>query len=195
MTTILARRGPALALGVVLAALGLAAPAARGQSGGPYDLTWSTIDGGGTTAATGGAYALGGTAGQPDAGLATGGAYALEGGFWHGGLLLTPVAEDLAPGEGAVPLANRLHDVAPNPFNPRVVIAFDLARPADVRLAVYDLRGRRVRTLAAGPLPAGAHAARWDGTDDSGAALPSGLYVCRMTAATGTVSRKMMLAR
>ncbi len=55
------------------------------QSGGPYDLTWSTIDGGGATAVTGGVYSLGGTAGQPDAGLSTGGVYSLQGGFWYSG--------------------------------------------------------------------------------------------------------------
>ena len=51
------------------------------QSGGGYDLTWSTIDGGGS-ASSGGAYSLGGTVGQPDAGAMTGGAYSLVGGFW-----------------------------------------------------------------------------------------------------------------
>jgi uncharacterized membrane protein len=65
--------------------LGLVAPAAA-QSGGDYDLTWSTVDGGGETFSVGGDYSLGGTAGQPDAGLLDGGDYALAGGFWGGGL-------------------------------------------------------------------------------------------------------------
>ena len=54
------------------------------QSGGPYDLTWSTVDGGGWTFSTGGTYSLGGTVGQPDAGVLEGGAYTLTGGFWGG---------------------------------------------------------------------------------------------------------------
>jgi hypothetical protein len=49
-----------------------------------YEITWYTLDGGGVTLANGGAYRLGGTAGQPDAGRMTGGAYALSGGFWSG---------------------------------------------------------------------------------------------------------------
>lgn len=57
---------------------------ALAQSGGEYDLTWSTVDGGGATFSTGGDYTLGGTTGQPDAGLLTGGDYALVGGFWGG---------------------------------------------------------------------------------------------------------------
>lgn len=52
------------------------------QSGGPYDLSWSTIDGGGYTFSTGGTFELGGSAGQPDAGSMSGGSYMLGGGFW-----------------------------------------------------------------------------------------------------------------
>ena len=55
---------------------------ALAQTGSGYDLTWHTIDGGGTTTATGGAYSLSGSIGQPDAGSQTGGGYVLRGGFW-----------------------------------------------------------------------------------------------------------------
>jgi len=68
----------------------LAAVPALAQSGGGYDLSWSTVDGGGYTFSTGGGYSLGGTAGQPDAGLVTGGVYALGGGFWGGGAVEAP---------------------------------------------------------------------------------------------------------
>jgi hypothetical protein len=67
----------------ILTAATLLASDARAQSGGGYDLTWWTIDGGGITFAAGGAFDLGGTAGQPDASSAlTGGAFSLTGGFW-----------------------------------------------------------------------------------------------------------------
>jgi hypothetical protein len=67
----------------VLAAATLLTAAARAQSGGGYELTWWTIDGGGVTFATGGTFNLGGTVGQPDASNAlTGGTYSLTGGFW-----------------------------------------------------------------------------------------------------------------
>lgn len=70
----------------LLLALAVLAPAlALAQSGGGYDLSWSTIDGGGYTWSTGGPYALGGTAGQADAGVLSGGPYTLGGGFWGGG--------------------------------------------------------------------------------------------------------------
>src|SRR5215212_6527701 len=52
------------------------------QVGGGYDLSWSTVDGGGGTSSSGGIYSLGGTIGQPDAGETSGGVYGLTGGFW-----------------------------------------------------------------------------------------------------------------
>ena len=62
-------------------------PNAVGPPGAGFDLSWSTVDGGGATLSTGGRYALGGTMGQPDAGMLTGADYALAGGFWGGGAL------------------------------------------------------------------------------------------------------------
>lgn len=67
---------------VLVIALGAFTANATAQAGGIYELTWSTIDGGGATFSTGGVYELGGTIGQPDAGNHTGGNYALAGGFW-----------------------------------------------------------------------------------------------------------------
>ena len=57
---------------------------ASAQTGGGYDLTWNSIDGGGATFSTGGGYSLGATVGQADAGAASGGVYTLSGGFWAG---------------------------------------------------------------------------------------------------------------
>ena len=71
----------AVALALVIVAGGVALVSA--QIGGVYDLTWSTIDNGGYMFSTGGAYSLGGTSGQPDAGVSlSGGSYTLAGGFW-----------------------------------------------------------------------------------------------------------------
>ena len=61
-----------------------------------YDLSWWTVDGGGGTFSQGGSYSLGGTIGQPDAGLMSGGSYTLGGGFWGGGSLAT------GPGSGTI---------------------------------------------------------------------------------------------
>lgn len=70
---------------LLLATLLLAGTTALAQSGGDYDLSWNTVDGGGYTFSEGSSYTLGGTIGQPDAGVITGGKYTLGGGFWGGG--------------------------------------------------------------------------------------------------------------
>jgi len=83
-------RKASMRLSAVCLLLLLSAVPALAQSGGGYDLTWSTVDGGGGTFSTGGIYSLGGTAGQPDPGLMTGSVYSLAGGFWGGGATAAP---------------------------------------------------------------------------------------------------------
>jgi len=73
-----------IAVIAVVLVLSVGASLALAQSGGSYDLTWNTVDGGGATFSTGGSYSLGGTIGQADAGALSGGSYALAGGFWAG---------------------------------------------------------------------------------------------------------------
>jgi len=78
------------------------------------------------------------------------------------------------------PLA-RLLGSCPNPFNPKTTIRFALAEAGVVELAVYTLGGRRLATLLeAAPLPAGEHAVTWNGQDDGGRSLASGVYLCRL---------------
>lgn len=72
-------------LGIIFASLVCAPQVSQAQSGGGYDLTWNTIDGGGVIESTGGNFSLSGTIGQPDVGVVLGGgAYSLVGGFWVG---------------------------------------------------------------------------------------------------------------
>lgn len=79
--------------------------------------------------------------------------------------------------EGGAPFAVRALTASPNPFTPRTALAFDLARAGTVELEIFDLAGRRVRRLAHGHYAAGRHALAWDGRDDAGLEVPSGLYV------------------
>jgi len=79
---------PARTLVVMLLLAAVGGAVALAQSGGSFDLTWHTVDGGGRagSASTGGSFALSGTIGQPDAGpTLSGGAFGLDGGFWSGG--------------------------------------------------------------------------------------------------------------
>lgn len=75
----------------------------------------------------------------------------------------------------------RLLPAAPNPFNPRTTIAFELPHAGRVDLSVHDAAGRRVRSLLGGVfVAAGRHSATWDGRDDTGTAVASGIYHLRL---------------
>lgn len=173
----------------------LAALAATARADGPYELAWFTLDGGGATRSAGVQYALGGTIGQPDAGMSSGATLALKGGFWCGGATVSAVDDGSTAPDGAPPLVFRLYDGAPNPFNPSTRIAFDLPRGALVRLRVYDLRGGLVRTLVEATMPAGHHAVTWDGSDQSGAPVASGGYVFVIDTGDDQARRKCLLLK
>ena len=83
----------------------------------------------------------------------------------------------------------------PNPFNPQTQIRFTLGEPGRVELAIYDLRGQKIRTLIAGELPAGPHAAAWAGIDDQGRGVASGLYLLRLQAGPALLTQKLHLVR
>jgi hypothetical protein len=83
----------------------------------------------------------------------------------------------------------------PNPFNPRTVLRFDLPSALPVSVEIYDARGRRVRTLLQGDLPAGSHQAVWDGCDDGGRPVVSGVYLSLVRAGRHEARGKMVLVR
>ncbi len=95
-----------------------------------------------------------------------------------------------------VPEIFRLAQNTPNPFNPGTEIRFTVAVAGHVKLAVYDLKGRLVRTLVNENRPAGAQTpVVWNGRDDAGQAMPSGIYFSRFVSGGQSTSRKMMLIR
>ncbi len=71
---------------------------------------------------------------------------------------------------------------APNPFNPMTRLHFSLPQDSQVELVIYDLAGRKVRSLVSGHLAAGPHEISWRGVDDSDAAVASGTYLARLRA-------------
>lgn len=98
---------------------------------------------------------------------------------------------------GSVPLVVDFSlDIYPNPFNPRTVIVFELPGPAAVTLTIHDLAGREVRTLLAGEvLPGGPVRRTWQGRDDAGRSVPSGVYLCRLRAGAHRASRTVTLVQ
>ena len=96
---------------------------------------------------------------------------------------------------GAAVTDLRLLPAEPNPFNPRTTLRFELPAAASVRLEVYDVAGRRVRTLVAADLAAGPHEVRWDGRDGAGRGLPSGSYLARLVAGDRLLTTRLTLVR
>lgn len=89
-----------------------------------------------------------------------------------------------------------VHRAVPNPFNPRTRIEFVLPATSPVDLTVYDVAGRRVRTLAAGTaLAAGRHALTWDGRSERGEPLASGTYFYRLSTRFGADSGALTLVK
>ena len=83
----------------------------------------------------------------------------------------------------------------PNPFNPETAIEFALPSAGEVTLTIYNLTGQEVVTLVHGRLDAGLHTALWDGRDQNGVELASGVYIYRITAGTFAKARKMVLVK
>ncbi|MBN1827246.1 MAG: M20/M25/M40 family metallo-hydrolase [Candidatus Eisenbacteria bacterium] len=84
---------------------------------------------------------------------------------------------------------------APNPFNPTTVIRYTLPERSDVRLDLYDVNGRLVRALVRGARDAGDRETVWDGRNDRGEPVASGVYLCRLRAGDRGDSRKIVLLR
>jgi type IX secretion system substrate protein len=90
-----------------------------------------------------------------------------------------------------VPIDFALHQNYPNPFNPTTKIKFDIpSRTTKAEIIIYDLLGRRISTLVNSPLEPGTYEATWDATS-----YPSGVYFCRLSAGTFTVTMRMVLTK
>jgi glucose/arabinose dehydrogenase len=104
-----------------------------------------------------------------------------------------------AVGDEPRPESFELAQNYPNPFNSRTLIPFRLATAGEVELAVYDMTGQRVASLIESRMLAGAHTASWNGMDDRGRPVASGVYVYRLRATAGAVpqvvTRKLLLIR
>jgi hypothetical protein len=96
---------------------------------------------------------------------------------------------------GELPRQAVLHPNFPNPFNPSTSIRYAIARESFVRLAVFDVLGRRVKILVAGVSGAGEYRVAWDGKDESGIDLDSGIYLVRLEADGAVQTHKMVLLR
>lgn len=83
----------------------------------------------------------------------------------------------------------------PNPFNPSTSLAFELPAPRSVQLFIYNQNGRLVRRLVDREMAAGSHAIVWDGRDENGVPVPTGIYLYRMTAGDYSDMKKAILLK
>ncbi len=98
------------------------------------------------------------------------------------------------PGPGPAAAALRL-ECYPNPFNPKMTIRYHLPETASVEVAVYDVSGRRVAVLDAGERSAGDHELFWDGVNDAGSRVATGVYFVRLEAGARTCVEKTALVK
>ena len=94
-----------------------------------------------------------------------------------------------------LPAAVRLEPNYPNPFNAATTIAYALAQPGRVELAIFDIQGQKVRTLVGAYAAAGVHRVNWDGMDASGRRLATGTYLLQLKTATAVRVQKVLLVK
>lgn len=101
----------------------------------------------------------------------------------------------VSEGTTGMPKEYNLYACYPNPFNPSTTIAYDLPRASRVELKIYNLLGQEVRTLVNATKNAGRQTVVWDGRNDAGDAVSSGIYIYRIVTPGFTKSMKMMLIK
>ena len=97
--------------------------------------------------------------------------------------------------EDTTPLAFALNQNFPNPFNPTTTLSFSLPEDGRVTLVIYSLSGQQVRTIVDGLMSAGRQTVVWDGRDDHGNAVSSGVYLSRLVCGKNVATGRMVLVK
>ncbi|HNX00904.1 MAG TPA: M28 family peptidase [Candidatus Cloacimonadota bacterium] len=90
---------------------------------------------------------------------------------------------------------NELHQNYPNPFNPETMINYVIAKPSNVTLFIYNVKGQKVRALVNEYQANGHHQIKWNGEDDNGKTVSSGVYFYRLDTGIGKLTRKMIMLK
>ncbi len=104
-------------------------------------------------------------------------------------------ASDVPGGDGAVPAAFRVDQAFPNPFNPKTTIRFALPEANRTVVQIFDVKGRLVRTLLDGNLPASTHELTWTGRDDDDRQVAAGVYFYMVTSGDHHAVGRMALVK
>lgn len=157
-----------------------------------YSLfVWQTVNSGGGLYISSGDTLIS-TVGQVWVGEMQGGSYKMGIGWACEG---SPTKVEEEDEDENIPSKFSLSQNYPNPFNPTTRIEFSLAKSGFVSLNVYDILGKRVRTLVSGDLSSGYRSVLWDGKNEQGEEVASGIYFYRIKAGEFAESKKMILMK
>ncbi len=92
-------------------------------------------------------------------------------------------------------IQTELHKNYPNPFNPETTISFSLAQAGEIKITIYNIKGQKVQTLVNDQLPTGKHSAIWNGTNDNGKKVTSGIYFYKLKTDSYVETKKMMMLK
>lgn len=178
-------------LGCLLVGAGLALLPAPAPA---FQLVQSAFSGGAVSASEG-SYRLRGTLGEAGVvGGTSGGSYMITQGFWANAYRLIVTDAPAVPAT-ALHFVNGLESNFPNPFTGNTSIVYTVAQPSPVRLVLFDVTGRRIRTLVNEPQAEGSRVARWDGRDSRGNRSATGVYFYRLEVGEWSDTRKMLKLR
>ena len=117
----------------------------------------------------------------------------------HGTIKATPESVVLEPVAGNIPQTFALHQNVPNPFNPSTKITFDIPAlqksASNVTVTVSNIVGQKIATLFSGTIAAGSYTVEWNGLNQAGSAVPSGIYIYSISSEGFSASRRMVLVK
>jgi hypothetical protein len=166
-------------------------------SQGNYKLGSYVIGSGGINGSVSTNYRMGGTVGQQVVGSMTGSQNTLYSGFWYPPVVWVGIEDWM---QELLPKVYELNQNYPNPFNPSTTIRYALPFNSDVSIEIYNVLGQRVRALVSENQLPGYYETSWNGQNDFGSAVASGVYVYRMVAKGNngeqfSETRKMLFVR
>jgi hypothetical protein len=164
---------------------------AQEQSQSSYRLQTSVMGSAGSPGASG-AKSAEGTMGQPTPlGVGSSSDKMLFAGFWSRPWELASVLDDLGP----LVFKNCIFQNFPNPFMFRTTIVYTLAEQEQVEITIFNVEGRKVKTLVAEVGSPGRHVVDWNGKDVRGVEASPGVYFCRMRVGSYEAIKKMLVLR
>ena len=156
-----------------------------------YLLATSVMSSGGSPG-TSTNFSANGTLGQPTPiGVGSSAGKVLYAGFWGKFWVLTPIVDALVPEV----FKNLVFQNFPNPFNPSTTIEYSVAKDRRVEIAVFNVRGEKVATVTNEMKPPGRYKAVWNGRDDRGREVSSGVYFYRLEVGDYSSTKKMLMLK